>query len=398
MVLGCFVPGFRPRGLGLSPGQGQAAGRSRLSCGGIRPGCVTIRSGAGDASSHGGGRLAAALLRAGRREEAVRQFSRVVQEAPWDVTSLLRLHDAVRGLDQGSALPLALPGQLAVLLYSWNKADDLDATLASLFASQLPKGTSITILNNGATDHTASVLEAWSGRDTGLEMHTVSLPVNVGAPAARNWLMSLEQAQRADYLCYLDDDLTLPRDWVGRLAQARESYPEAGVWGCKVLDDASPWLLQLADLHLLPPRDNERFNINIHEGQCDFGQMDHLRPCSSVTGCCHLFARERLLATGPFDLIFSPSQCDDLHRDLRMVLGGEYAVCQGHLAIRHKKRTGRAALKKNRDSFTARWNSAKLRDCFSPEQVAGMIASMRVVLENDLASKLDRLRGAGVLR
>ena len=61
---------------------------------------------------------------------------------------LLVLNDLTWGQRQ---LRKALPGRAEVLLYTFNKARDIDQTLESVFASDLG-GARVTVLDNGSTD------------------------------------------------------------------------------------------------------------------------------------------------------------------------------------------------------------------------------------------------------
>ncbi|GKT31009.1 glycosyltransferase, partial [Aduncisulcus paluster] len=84
-------------------------------------------------------------------------------------------------------------------------------------------------------------------------MVRIDLPVNVGAAAARNWLMKEPQGMESDFAVYLDDDVEVEPDWISRFGAAVEAYPEAGVWGCKVLDYSVPSVMQSVDLHIIQP-------------------------------------------------------------------------------------------------------------------------------------------------
>ena len=59
------------------------------------------------------------------------------------------------------------------------------------------------------------------------------------------------------------------------------------------------------------------------------GQFAYLRPCDSVTCCCHLLRTADIERTGGFDIRFLPSQYDDPERDLRVFLGGEVLLERG---------------------------------------------------------------------
>jgi len=260
---------------------------------------------------------------------------------PWRVQPLLVLNDIAWGQ---RLLRKTLPGRVEVLLYTYNKARDIDKTLESVFVSDLD-GARVTVLDNGSTDATPAVLAAWGDRLGPEKMAVVSLPVNVGAPAARNWLMSLEHVRSGDWVVFLDDDVALPNDWLAAFGAAAALYPDAGVWGARVSDFSRPSHIQSADVFLEPLSGDgqqlRRFSLSsCHHQTLDRGQFTYVRPCATVTGCCHLFRAESLASSGGFDLRYSPSQYDDLDHDIRLLLAGRIPVYQGGLVVSHFKSTG----------------------------------------------------------
>jgi len=346
-----------------------------------------------------------AMLAEGERAAASLLLIDGLRHAPWNTSLLLRLHDLLAGHDQ-EVRPLG--GSVAVLLYSWNKAVELDATLRSLLESELA-GASLFVLDNGSTDGTAGVLRSWRARfDSRLgpgRFTVVSLPVNIGAPAARNWLMRLDAVARHDYACYLDDDVEVPPDWLLRLGAAAHHYPGAGVWGCKVVDHANGALVQSADSHLLvdeegSPPDLSRLAPNpfrlsdLHIQTLDCGLFDILRPCASVTGCCHLFRTRELLEVGDFAIQLSPSQYDDMERDLRLCEAGRFPVYQGHLAVRHKKRTGAAARVSGREEGNALGNKYKMQTMHERGALVAAMRAERALLDADLRRKIGLVERA----
>ncbi|OLN29562.1 Glycosyl transferase, group 2 family protein [Desulfovibrio sp. DV] len=281
-----------------------------------------------------------AALAAGDAPAARDHLAALVLATPEHVSAMLALADLVSGRGQARSL---LPGSLSVALYTYNKADDLDRTLESLFASDLTTSAGpgrVYLLDNASTDATPEVVATWTGRVGQDRLTGIRLPVNIGAPAARNWLAADARVSRAEYVAYLDDDVDLPGDWLGRLAAAAEAYPGAGVWGCHVADARNPAIAQGIDGLLLPgpPRGHDGpFLSDLHAQGFDYGGFAHLRPCLTVMGCCHLFRRGRLLGAGGFDIRYSPSQYDDVDHDLRLFLAGTPPVYQGHLTVAHRR-------------------------------------------------------------
>jgi GT2 family glycosyltransferase len=287
---------------------------------------------------------------------------------PWRVQTLLVLNDLLWGQ---RLLRKMLPGRVEVLLYTYNKALDIDQTLESVFASDL-YGARVTVLDNGSTDSTQDVLAAWRGKLDPGSLEVVSLPVNVGAPAARNWLMSLEHVLSGDWVVFLDDDVALPKDWLAALGASAALYPDAGVWGARVRDFSRPSHIQSADVFLEPlPGDGQqlrRFSLSsCHHQTLDRGQFTYVRPCATVTGCCHLFRAESLASSGGFDLRYSPSQYDDLDHDIRLLLAGRTPVYQGNLAVSHFKSTGSQGAQ-GQTQYGVGWaNQYKLHHKYEPD-------------------------------
>lgn len=359
-------------------------------------------------------RAGLALLATGEDQAALPHLFQALRAAPWQANLAQVAADAVTGLRSALA---PLPGPTLIMLYTWNKAADLDATLTSLFAAEL-QGARMVVLDNGSTDATPQVLSAWAARAGG-NLLRVTLPVNIGAPAARNWLAALPEAKAAETLIYLDDDVDLPPDWLGKLGAALQDNPDAGVVGCKVADHHAPHLLQNVAGHLAIPQgvDENRPDLDFqsltpnpfrlldaHLQGPDWGLFDFVSPCASVTGCCHLFRRKALIdssgapaAAGGFSLALGPSQYDDFERDLRMLDSGANAVYTGHLRVRHRKRSGLSSQGggQGQGGDAAGANAAGNRykmQCLHPrEEIARHMATQAERLEAHQAGRLRLL-------
>ena len=349
-------------------------------------------------------RRAEALERLGKIEKASGLRSLVLRQKPWHTTLALRTYETFRKQPLLSTLPKA---STAVLTYSFNKAGNLDGCLESLAASS--GWDKIFALNNGSTDQTAVVLQAWENKIGKDRFQIIPLPVNVGAAAARNWLITEASRYSFDFAAFLDDDVLLPPDWLDCFATARSLFPGAGVWGCRVVDSAAPYLAQSADMHILPgeqtappegasrPDDTsmacyEPFTVSdLHNQVADFGQFNYIRPCDSVTGCCHVFPLQKLVECGLFDLQLSPSQYDDLAHDIRLLSQGGHACYQGSLAIRHAKRSGRI-VRMDRTAY-GNWfgNKFKMLRMFDLEDIEAVRNAGDLRLENDLTEKMRLL-------
>ena len=273
-----------------------------------------------------------ALMATGDREKGTAVLSRLWRRENWHPGLTLHLYELLHPVPPADLS--ALPGRLSVCIYSWNRAENLARTLKSLAAGRLGPARVI-VLDNGSTDDTAAVCRAAAGRFAPGRFESLSLPVNIGAPAARNWLAATAATDPDDLVAFVDDDVTLPENWLALLAGALAADPEADVAGARILAGATSVPLS-ADIHLLPPQGaaTVRPLVNCPRGP-DFGLTAASRPCPSVSGCCHLLRGRTLHGPSPFDIRFSPSQFDDLARDIRGYLEGGRCVLAGALAVGH---------------------------------------------------------------
>lgn len=348
--------------------------------------------------------LAEARLRLGEREAAVAALAGVVAARPFDCLALCRLYDLATGACDAVA---SLPGSLAVLLYSFNSAARLDRTLTALAETDwrfapAGGGPCLVALDNGSRDDTAAVLAGWRER-LGGRLAVVSLPVNVGAPAARNWLAALPAVRERDFAAYLDDDALVPPDWLGRFGAAVAACPESGVWGCRIVGIGAPAFIQCADSHLFPtPRPAGGFGRAFDLASPwlvtpDAGQYAVVRPCATVTGCCHLFRTAVLDAAGGFDIRFSPTQYDDLDHDLRLLLAGRVPCYQGHLRVIHAKTTGTAGQPGGAQYGSGFANQYKLHHKHDDAAVARAATTAFAALATDVEAKRRTLASLGLV-
>lgn len=228
-----------------------------------------------------------------------------------------------------------------ICLYSWNKAEILGQTLQSLSESEIGNAR-IDVLLNGCTDNSRKVVEEARALFPNNEFVVHKLHVNIGAPAARNWLMFHPDIQKSEYIAFLDDDVTVQPDWLSHFLTVAESDPKIGVVGCKTVHPGTPSLYQylfryvaIAESGLL------KISIDSPPRQYDNHVYDFVRECRNVMGCHHLL-RTKAINTVPagFDIRFSPSQVDDIDHDLCMCLEGHKVMYTGLVTCVHHQSSG----------------------------------------------------------
>jgi GT2 family glycosyltransferase len=319
------------------------------------------------------------LLRQGEEKEAKEAFTALFRQVPWHLSLAL----TAAGLHQGEYSRSRLEASdTLVCSYTWGKPEALDTALEALAASELGNAR-VRVLDNGSDQDTRAVLKRAQSRfPEGCFSH-FSLPVNIGAPSARNWLLALPEARQARWIAFLDDDVLVPPHWLERLHATARTFAHrlgaVGAVGCRLTDAGPPWANQCTETNLLPPwmgrPSFDQLPENIHPldagaATSDLGLTTYSRPCASVSGGCHLVSRQALDEAGGFDIAFTPSQFDDLDRDLRSLLAGYPQVFDGTLGVPHLGRSGLARAAHRHQVAGVYAHKLKLESRFAAEDIA----------------------------
>lgn len=121
---------------------------------------------------------------------------------------------------------------ISVVICTWNRADLLRPTLEQLTRIKVPFDVTweLVLVNNNSTDSTDDVVTAFEGR---LPLRRI-FESKQGLSNARN--AAVEQAN-GEYIIWTDDDVLVDEDWLAAYCAAFERWPNADVFGGKVL----PW-------------------------------------------------------------------------------------------------------------------------------------------------------------
>lgn len=275
--------------------------------------------------------------RTGDRERSVSTYHASLQLDPLQVPIQYRLEELERPFRSD---PEMLNKHIAIFLYSYNKSELLQQTLRSLAASERGNAKVVVLLNNCTDDSLAAVTainqELFAG-----DIEIISLPVNIGAPAARNWLLATEHGQKAEYVAFLDDDVEVPTDWLVKLLTVLDRNPKAGIAGAKIVEPGLPRRLQYLYRNISIARnDLLRISLSTPSFNYDYGAYDFIRPTVNVMGCCHVFTRAALDAAPLFDIRFSPTQMDDIVHDIDLCLNGFNVMYCGLVECVHHQMSG----------------------------------------------------------
>lgn len=347
------------------------------------------------------------LPRLGQPEAGREDLSALFAALPWHTHLGLKLHDLL------VPPPVAGPQDTAkavILVYSWNKAGLTRQTLESLARTDYGQARILT-LDNGSTDGTGEVMEACAGLFPPGALRCLRLPVNIGAPAARNWLIAQPEVQAADFAVFLDDDVLLPERWLGRLLGEAQAQPRAGAVGCRIVSANPPPCLQSADYQLFAPSGQARTfrdlpeNVGVFDncaGSLDFGLFTYARPAVHVSGCCHALRVDVLRQLGGFDIRFAPTQFDDLDRDLCSAAAGHAAVYAGDVRVAHVQHSSLAKAKGPAAMGQVFGNKIKLEGKHGHAEMDALFRSSLAALWEDLVAKWrvvgPQLPGRGAMK
>lgn len=331
----------------------------------------------------------------GQRAEAMEAWRGSLALDPLQIPLYLKMHDVFTGHDR---LLEVDPDRFRtnILMYTYNKHDAVKKTLESLAETDIGRA-GIIILDNHCTDGTRQLLENAQNLFPRNKVTIINLPVNIGAPAARNWLMARPENDATDFVAYLDDDVLLPRDWLKQLIGTINAYPKAAVVGTKVNDEGSPRTIQYIYRFLDVIQENKLILSSKHPGEIDAGQFDFIRKCLSVMGCCHLLRTRAAREVGEFDIRFSPSQVDDIDHDFLTCLKGHEIVYNGHIPVVHCQKAGKEAFLSRPALGNVMGNDYKLAMKHPTEDMRRLKKQTEDVDRSDIRKKIQELRQAGCL-
>jgi len=183
--------------------------------------------------------------------------------------------------------------KVALIVLTWNQRELTLDCLDSLAALDYPAGRlEIIIVDNGSTDGTAQAVRARYPEVTVLENGE-----NLGYAGGNNVGLRYAMAQRAEYVCILNNDVLVDSECLIRLVRVAESDSSAGLLGPKVYDRQEPGYIQSAGIMLDHLLRSEHRGL----GQVDVGQFDALEEVDAVTGCAILVSRQMIDQIGLLD-------------------------------------------------------------------------------------------------
>jgi GT2 family glycosyltransferase len=237
-----------------------------------------------------------------------------------------------------------------VVILTYNDLPNLKECLAHLEKTDYPNFT-VWILNHGCVDETPEFLKTLPGRYP-FPVKIVDAPVNVGIPAANNWMIKVTSAP---VIAFLDSDAFIPPHWLRHLVETLRRHPYAGLVGVKVVERHDPKQITWSEKTLWT-------NDGKSSEEIDHGQRDYIARTLISTGCCQVYRRKVFSTVGVFDLNFGPIGLSDIEHHIATRAAGYDILYDGFVTVRH---SFRKRLKKdmnlfniNQSKMAVKWGAA----------------------------------------
>ncbi len=339
------------------------------------------------------------MLRSGAKEEGTSVLETLWKENSWNLNWGQKLHALRYPLTTKNVLENS--DDVAILLYSWNNGTLIENTLKNVASTNIGNAR-VFALNNGSGDNTGEVVSNAASLFAEGNYKGIQLPVNVGAPPARNWLLAEPEVRKSKWAVFLDDDIELPQNWLEELLATAKQFGNPGAVGCRITSTSAPKCLQSADYHLFHPGNGSSQIEGLTErvmvfDSCrnafDCGQFSYTRPAIHLSGCCHMLNMEAVHKCGGFDVRFNPTQFDDLERDLRAYLAGYTHIYAGQLGIGHIQHSSLAKASNVRSMAQVFGNKIKLESKYTENDLTAIFSRDLSTLWADTEKKWGELTG-----
>jgi GT2 family glycosyltransferase len=224
-----------------------------------------------------------------------------------------------------------VPEPTSVIVLAFNKAAYTARCLDGL-ARSIWRPLEVVLVDNGSTDETPHVMDAFERRsgDLGIATRRIANDENVGAATGRNQGLELVTGR---HIAFMDNDVVVRSvDWIERLADVLESEDRAGIAGPKLIFPFPPFLIQNAGTAVSPtgrvfylgrgePRESPEFAGRV-ETQC-------------LISACWLMKRELVDTFGGLDEAYNPVQFEDIDYCYRVREGGWRTFCERGVEMYH---------------------------------------------------------------
>jgi GT2 family glycosyltransferase len=214
---------------------------------------------------------------------------------------------------------------VTVIVVNWNGVGLLDECFGSL-ARQTWRRTEFILVDNGSTDGSRELLQAWAQRLN--NARTILLPCNTGFCKANN--LAFAEA-RGEWIALLNSDAVAEPDWLAELVPHGNADDGIGMLASKILFQEPAGIIDKVG-HLIYWDGQNRGRGTMEK---DVGQYDRAEEILWPDACAALYHRKLIEQTAGFDETFFAFG-DDADLGLRARLLGWKAWYVPTAIVRHR--------------------------------------------------------------
>jgi GT2 family glycosyltransferase/tetratricopeptide (TPR) repeat protein len=240
------------------------------------------------------------------------------------------------------------PGLTSIVIVTFNQLAYTKLCLESI-ARGTDEPHELIVVDNGSTDGTVDYLRGQPG------VKLIENATNRGYAAAANRGLA---AATGDFILTLNNDVVVPRGWLGRLLRPFADHPDLGLAGPRSNNISGPQKIAVTYTDLSKLDDFAAEHAAAHAGE--------LRDLERLVGFCLLFPRQVMQKIGVLDERFGIGNFEDDDFCRRAKLAGFRAAIVGDAYVHHfgsvsLKAAGvdvNALLRKNQRIYNEKWSAA----------------------------------------
>jgi N-acetylglucosaminyl-diphospho-decaprenol L-rhamnosyltransferase len=240
------------------------------------------------------------------------------------------------------------PGRkkLTCVVITYNRDDFITTCVDSLLRSETDAlAVEVTVLNNGATDGTADILQAIDDP----RLHVRTNRVNMPLVSALNDCLEVGHAAGADYVLLLNDDIEMRPGAIAEMIEVCDEVPDAIVTPLQV-NYRKPDEIDGGMLDLLRKTDPLLNDVILG------GPMKRYYTQRTLIGAALLARPDTFAAVGDFDPLFTFYGVDDDYCNRAQAMGIPLLVAiRAHMLHMHGKTS--ANMKASRKDWMRRWTT-----------------------------------------
>jgi GT2 family glycosyltransferase len=262
---------------------------------------------------------------------------------------------------------------ISLIVLHHNKSEYSRACLHSLKRSSF-RPLEIINVDNGSTDATAGVLDAWrdSACEDGIATQRLDFSTNIGAISGRNEAMKVA---RGEHFVFLDNDtLIFQSDWLEKLCAFLEEDKTRGIVAPKLLFPWKPFAIECCGAAISP-----RGRVEYWGRGAERDSLLQPQRIQCAISAAWMMSRRVYETIGGLDEIYSPVQYEDLDYCYRARAAGfEIWTCPS-VELFHFEHTTTAGsddinfkyvTTKNGLTFKRRWSEHFARESATSEEAA----------------------------